>query len=133
MDAETSSVDSGARRLTATAVLGFVATSAIVLGALLGGSAYETHLPGAWFFGMPGGLFGSIGSSAVHPPIYAVIAVYGGMILFVRVWIGLLRHLSSHQGVPVTQRRLRGRHLGRAAPAGPPAVQPRRLQLRRTG
>jgi alpha-1,6-mannosyltransferase len=101
MDAETSRADPGDRRLTATAVLGFVATTAIVLGALLGGSAYETHLPGAWFFGMPGGLFGSIGSNAVHPPIYAVIAVYGGTILFVRVWIGLLRHLTSHQGMRV--------------------------------
>ncbi len=50
---------------------------------------------------MPGGLFGSIGSNLVHPPIDAIIAVYGGMILLVRVWIGLLRHLSSHPGVPV--------------------------------
>ena len=50
---------------------------------------------------MPGGLFGSIGSTDAHPPIYAVVAVYGGMILLVRVWIGLLRHLSSHRGVPV--------------------------------
>ena len=101
VDPETSSVALPARRLTATAVLGFVATLSVVLGALLGGSAYETHLPGAWFFGMPGGFFGSIGSNLPHPPIYAVIAVYGGMILLVRVWIGLLRHLSSHQGVRV--------------------------------
>jgi hypothetical protein len=101
MDPETSSVTLAPRRLTATAVLGFAATLAIVAGALLGGSAYETHLPGAWFFGMPGGLFGSIGSSQAQPPIYAVIAVYGGMILLVRVWIGFLRHVSSHRGLPV--------------------------------
>ena len=87
-----------------------------LLELLLGGSAYETHLAGAWFFGMPGGLFGSIGSSLVHPPIYAVIAVYGGMILLVRVWIGLLRHLSSHRGVPVRKVVARGGHLGLAAP-----------------
>ena len=101
MDSGTSSVELAARRLTATAVLGFVATSAVVLGALLGGSPYETHLAGAWFFGMPGGPFGSIGSDLVRPPVYAIIAVYGGMILLVRVWIGLLRHLASHHGVPV--------------------------------
>jgi hypothetical protein len=81
--------------------LGFVATLSIVLGALLGGSSFETHLPGAWFFGMPGGLFGSIGSNNAHPPIYAVVAVYGGMILLTRVWFGLLRHLCAHRGFPV--------------------------------
>jgi hypothetical protein len=101
MDSETSSVTVATPRLTATAVLGCVATLSIVAGALLGGSAYETHLAGSWFFGMPGGLFGSIGSSQAHPPIYAVIAVYGGMILLVRVWLGLLRHLSAHRGFPV--------------------------------
>jgi hypothetical protein len=50
---------------------------------------------------MPGGLFGSIGSTSPHPPIYAIAAVYGGMILLTRVWIGLLRQLSVHRGVPV--------------------------------
>jgi alpha-1,6-mannosyltransferase len=89
------------RRLAPTAVLGFVATLGVVAGALLGGSAYETHLPGAWFFGMPGGPFGSLGSTSPHPPIYAIAAVYGGIILLTRVWIGLLRQLSLHRGVPV--------------------------------
>lgn len=89
------------RRLLPTAVLGFLAILAVVTGALLGGSAYETHLPGAWFFGMPGGLFGSIGSDSTHPPLYAVAMVYGGIILLTRVWIGLLRQLSAHRGVPV--------------------------------
>jgi alpha-1,6-mannosyltransferase len=89
------------RRLVPTAALGFVATLAMVAGAMLGGPAYETHLPGAWFFGMPGGLLGSIGSSSSHPPIYAVAAVYGGMILLLRVWLGLLRQLVTHRGIPV--------------------------------
>lgn len=88
-------------RLSATVAWGFVATTAIVVGALLGGAAFETHVPGAWFFGMPGGPLGSIGSSSPHPPIYAVIAVYGGLILLTRVWLGLLRRLSAHKGVPV--------------------------------
>jgi alpha-1,6-mannosyltransferase len=89
------------RRLVPSAVLGFVATLAVVVGALLGGSAYETHLAGAWFFGMPGGPLGSLGSTSTHPPIYAVAAVYGGVILLTRVWLGLLRQLSLHRGVPV--------------------------------
>jgi hypothetical protein len=101
MDAVTSRPQLAPRQLVPTAGLGFVATLSIVLGALLGGSAYETHLPGAWFFGMPGGLFGSIGSTRIHPPIYAIVAVYGGMILLTRVWLGLLRQLSRNPGVSV--------------------------------
>jgi alpha-1,6-mannosyltransferase len=89
------------RRLVRTALLGCLATLSIIMGALLGGSSYETHLAGAWFFGMPGGPWGSIGSSHGHPPIYAVILVYGGLLILTRVWIGLLRHISAHRGFPV--------------------------------
>ncbi len=89
------------RALVPTAVLGFVATLSIAIGALLGGSSFETYLPGAWFFGMPGGPLGSIGSAATSPPIYADIAVYGGLILLIRVWLGLLRQVSARPGVPV--------------------------------
>ena len=88
-------------RLGRTALLGLVATTAIVVGALLGGSTFVTHLPGAWFFGMPGGPIGSIGANGSHPPLYAAFAVYGGIILLIRVWVGLLRYLLHHDGVPV--------------------------------
>jgi alpha-1,6-mannosyltransferase len=87
--------------LRRSGALGLVATLLITVGVLLGGPTYETHVPGAWFFGMPGGLFGSIGSSKVTPPIYAAIAVYAGLILLTRVWIGLLRKLMAHRGIPV--------------------------------
>ncbi len=50
-----------------TAALGLLGSSAIVVGAVLGGQSFETHLPGAWFFGMPGGTFGSLGSSSPLP------------------------------------------------------------------
>ncbi len=82
-------------------LLGLVATLAICIGALLGGLRYETHLPGAWFFGMPGGLFGSVGSNAIRPPIDAMIAVYGGLALLTRVWLGFLRQISWRPGFPV--------------------------------
>ncbi len=88
-------------RLGRTSLLGAVATTSIVVGALYGGSSFETHLPGAWFFGMPGGALGSMGTGSNHPPLYAAFAVYGGLILLTRVWIGLLRHLRSHHGVPI--------------------------------
>ena len=86
---------------TRTAVLGFIGTAAIVVGAVLGGPSFETHLPGAWFFGMPGGLFGSLGASDNLPPLASLALVFGGLILLTRVWLGLLRHLSRHPGVPV--------------------------------
>jgi hypothetical protein len=84
-----------------SAVLGLLATLSITFGAVVGGSTYETHLPGAWFFGMPGGLFGSEGSYSTSPPIIAAILVFAGLILLTRVWIGLLRQLFAHRGFPV--------------------------------
>ena len=87
--------------LARTAILGFVGTAAIVVGAVLGGQSFETHLPGAWFFGMPGGLFGSYGTSDTLPPVASLALVFGGLILLTRVWIGFLGHLKRHQGFPV--------------------------------
>src|SRR5580704_17522193 len=90
-----------ALRLGRTIALGLVATLSMAVGSLYGGITFETHLPGAWFFGMPGGLLGSIGSDSTRPPLLAVFAVFGGLILLTRVWIGLLRHLRHHHGVPI--------------------------------
>ncbi len=87
--------------LARTAILGLVGTSAIVVGSVLGGQSFETHLPGAWFFGMPGGLFGSYGTSNTLPPIASLALVFGGLILLTRVWIGFLGHLNRHTGFPV--------------------------------
>src|ERR1700677_4228998 len=94
------SIGAAPLRLGKTALLGFVGSLLIGLGAILGGPSYETHLPGAWFFGMPGGFLGSIGSSSQYPPIIAMIAVFGGLILLTRVWLGLLRQLKGNPGFP---------------------------------
>ena len=88
-------------RLARTALLGTIGTAAIVFGALVGGQSFETHLPGAWFFGMPGGLFGNVGTSDQWPPVASLALVFGGLILLTRVWLGLLRHLNRHPGFPV--------------------------------
>jgi hypothetical protein len=87
--------------LARTAVGGLVGTTAIVVGTILGGQSFETHLPGAWFFGMPGGLFGSQGASGNLPPVAALALVFGGLILLTRVWVGFLGHLNRHHGFPV--------------------------------
>jgi alpha-1,6-mannosyltransferase len=88
-------------RFTRTAILGAIGTSAIVVGAVLGGPSFETHQPGAWFFGVPGGLFGSAGTSSTLPPIASLALIFGGLIVLTRVWLGLLRLLSRHPGFPV--------------------------------
>ncbi len=88
-------------RFTRTAILGAIGTSAIVVGAVLGGPSFGTHQPGAWFFGVPGGLFGSAGTSNTLPPIASLALIFGGLILLTRVWLGLLRLLSRHPGFPV--------------------------------
>ena len=84
-----------------TGLLGLVGSSAIVAGAVLGGQPFETHLPGAWFFGMPGGPAGSLGSNSGLPTIASLALVFGGLILLTRVWLGFLRHLNRHHGFPV--------------------------------
>jgi hypothetical protein len=87
--------------LVRTALLGALGTTAIVVGALLGGQSFETHLPGAWFFGMPGGPFGWLGTRDSLPPIAALALVFGGLILLTRVWLGFLRYLKDNGGFPV--------------------------------
>ena len=87
--------------LARTALLGLVGTSAILVGAVLGGQSFETHLAGAWFFGMPGGPFGSFGTSNSLPTMASLALVFGGLILVTRVWLGFLRSLRDNPGFPV--------------------------------
>ncbi len=84
-----------------TALLGALGTAAIVVGALLGGPSFEAHLPGAWFFGMPGGPLGWLGTRQMLPPVASLALVFGGLILLTRVWLGFLRYLKNNQGFPV--------------------------------
>ena len=84
-----------------TAGLGFLGTAAILAGAVMGGQSFETHLAGAWFFGMPGGLFGSFGTANSLPTVASLALVFGGLILLTRVWMGFLRYLRDNPGFPV--------------------------------
>ena len=99
--AQTAALPRGAIPTARLALLGFLASLSVVVGSLLGGLTFETHVSGAWFFGMPGGPLGSIGSNSIHAPTYALIAVYGGLILLCRAWWGLLRQTRDHPGLPV--------------------------------
>ena len=78
-------------------------------------------------------------AAASRPPsapaglFLGLVAVYGGLVLFMRVWYGLIRTLSQVPGVPV--RKLVAVFALWIVPLllVRPAVQPRRLQLRGPG
>ena len=78
-------------------VLGLVASVAIVCGALAGGRMFVSTLPGAWFFGPTT----SADGGGVPAAVFALIGVYGGIILLARAWLDLLRLSRSHRGMPV--------------------------------
>ncbi len=76
------------------ALLGFIAVVSICLGASLPSSPFKLEMGGTWFFG-----------EAAWPTtslmLPGVVAVYGGMVLFVRVWFGLYKTLRARPGVPI--------------------------------
>jgi len=99
-DLEPGSVEGdGSRLLLRPAILGFVAITAITLGVLQDRSPFVLKMPGAWFFGVQA-------AGTTKPPpsqweFLGLVAVYGGLVLFMRVWYGLIRTLSKVDGVPV--------------------------------
>lgn len=78
------------------ALLGFVALLAISIGASLPSSPFKLEMPGTWFFGVPAS------GGASHWGVYFVLAaVYGGLLLLMRVWWGMTRLYARCPGVPV--------------------------------
>jgi hypothetical protein len=76
------------------ALLGLLAVVSICVGASLPSSPFKLEMGGTWFFGVD-----SWPSTTLMLP--GVVAVYGGMILFVRVWYGLFQTLRARGGVPI--------------------------------
>ncbi len=80
------------------ALLGFVAMVAIAVGASIPSSPFKLEMPGVWFFGVPKT------SAASHWGIYfALTAVYGGLVLLMRVWWGMTRLYSRRPGVAINR------------------------------
>jgi alpha-1,6-mannosyltransferase len=85
------------RFLRRPALLGFLAIVSICLGASLTGSPFKSELAGTWFFGEPS----ASNPGATFMLLPGVVAVYGGMILFIRVWFGLVQGLRQRPGAPI--------------------------------
>lgn len=83
------------------AVAGLLAGIVTVTGAVTGGTSFVSHLPGAWFFGTPGGPLGFVGSSSDRAPVLSVFMVYGGLAALGAVWWRLLRALWRNPGLHV--------------------------------
>jgi len=79
------------------ALLGFLAILSVCVGASLPGSPFKLEMAGTWFFGEPPA--SNPGQTVLLLP--GMVAVYGGMVLFVRVWFGLVQTLRHRPGAPV--------------------------------
>ena len=83
--------------LVRPAVIGFVALVAVAVGASLPSSPFKLEQPGAWFFGVP--------SEPGAPPttylLFGLVAVYGGLVLLMRTWCGLIKALGRRPAVPI--------------------------------
>jgi alpha-1,6-mannosyltransferase len=85
------------RFLRRPALLGLLAILSICVGASLNSSPFKLELSGTWFFGVPPG-------SAPNQSgflLFGLVAVYGGMVLLVRVWYGLVKTFRARPDVPV--------------------------------
>jgi len=84
------------RFLRKPAVLGFVALLSVVVGASLASSPFKLEMPGTWFFGEP-----TTHNTSNSFMLLGLVAVYGGLVLFMRVWYGLMKALRRRPGVPM--------------------------------
>jgi alpha-1,6-mannosyltransferase len=78
------------------ALLGFAAMMAIAIGASLPSSPFKLELPGVWFFGVP-----STNTPSQWGVYFTLAAVYGGLLLLMRVWWGMTRLYSRCPGVAI--------------------------------
>ncbi len=78
------------------ALLGFLALTAVALGASMPSSPFKLEMAGTWFFGEPTGT-----TNSTSFMLFGLVAVYGGLLLFARVWYGLMKALARRPGVPI--------------------------------
>ncbi len=88
--------------LARPAIMGFVATTAIFLGATQPNSPFTSKLPDSWYFGIPApALVQGYNPAPGQWLFFGVVAVYGGMVLLIRAWYDIFKLTSEHPGFPV--------------------------------
>ncbi len=87
----------GSRLLLRPAILGCIAITAITAGVSQQRSPFVLKQAGAWFFGVPAP--GAPGST--RGLFFGLVAVYGGVLLLMRAWYGLIRTTSQLPAIPV--------------------------------
>lgn len=80
------------------ALLGFVAMLGVSIGASLPSSPFKLEMPGVWFFGEP-----STTTPSRWGFYFSLAAVYGGLLLFMRVWWAMIRLYRRCPGVSVNK------------------------------
>jgi hypothetical protein len=78
------------------ALLGFVAMSLILMGGSFTNSPFKFDLASTWFFGEPSA--GAVGTPSLTRLVLAIVFMYGGLLLLMRVWLRLAEVLKLHPG-----------------------------------
>jgi len=78
------------------ALLGFIAMVLILLGGSFTNSPFKLDLSHTWFFGEPSS--GAVGTPSLTKLILAIVLMYGGLLLLMRVWLRLAEVLKLHPG-----------------------------------
>jgi alpha-1,6-mannosyltransferase len=100
-DISTDTSGDGSQLLVRPAILGLLAICAISVGSAQSQSPFTLKAPGAWFFGVPSSSASAPAAHATTGLFLGLVAVYGGLVLLIRVWYGLMRTLSQRPGIPV--------------------------------
>ena len=91
-------------QLIRPAVMGFLASLAIFIGATQSGSPFTSKQSDAWFFGLPKPpLVQGLQSTPNQLLFLGVILVYGGMFVLICAWYDVVRLARRHPGIPVAR------------------------------
>ncbi len=80
------------------AALGLLAMSLILAGGTFTNSPFKLDMANTWFFGEPS--VNATGIPSETKSIVAIVLVYGGLLLLMRVWLRLVEVMKIHPGSP---------------------------------
>ncbi len=83
------------------ALIGFVAMSMILAGGSFTNSPFKLNMANTWFFGDPSQ--GAVGPQSETRIMFAIVLVYGGLFLLMRVWLRLAEVMKLHPGVSLNK------------------------------